>query len=459
LRLRAPGRRLPVRVVLMLWGVGVVGAVLLILGGAVRVTVRAYLLASVDRELATRADFFAASQRLPVPVPGGQGRGQPARVPLFGAPPPEPPRRPRIRPNDPYFPRTFRVEEEGSAPPPPPPYAPWDEAALERARLGEAVYSTVRTGDESLRILSAPLPRRHADSARRDVVQMPFRLTDIERGLDAVDRTLLALLPLALLATAGGGALLTSRALRPIEEALAQEKRFVADASHELRTPLAIIRAAADLGLEAGEGEAGRASAHRALERIDAATERGERIVADLLLLARAERDDAHSALALDLRPVPVGDLLRQAAELFEPVRGGRVISLDVPDPALCVLADRHHLGRVLSNLIDNAVRHTAEDTGRITLTARAASGGRLVALSVTDNGTGVPTEELPHLFRRFYRADASRTRSRAARGGGAGLGLAIARAIVEAHRGMITLRSVPGVGTSVLLTLPARKK
>jgi signal transduction histidine kinase len=437
---------------LTLWGVGVLGGALLALGVAVRVTVRAYLTSGVDSELASRAAtseriFFQKAGFIPPlePVPplavAVAGAFRAAEAPATPLPEPDA--------SDINLPRVFTLDgkplslrpERGGA-------TPWDRAALaEAAASGRPLYSTRHVGGEPLRLLTSPL---HDTQGRTGaLIQIAFRLTDIERGLAAVDLTLLTLLPLALVVTVSGGTLLTNRAIRPIERALEQERRFVADASHELRTPVAIIAAAAELGLEAEPGDA--AAPRRALERIAGASARTRRIVEDLLLLARAGGEGG--AHTLSPEPVPALALLTDAAALFEPLRDGRTFRIDAAPADLCVLADRHHLGRALSNLLDNAVRHTAAGAGVITLAARPDGPGR-VALSVSDDGEGVPAVELPRLFDRFYRADASRAR----RTGGAGLGLSIVRAVAEAHGGTAAVESTPGAGTRVTLILPAPK-
>ena len=115
---------------------------------------------------------------------------------------------------------------------------------------------------------------------------------------------------------------------------------------------------------------------------------------------------------------------------------------------SLSISADPHHLRRLLTNLLDNALRHTPE-SGTVTL--RAVAEGPLATLTIRDTGEGIPTEHLAHIGERFYRVDASRARS----GGGTGLGLAIASSIAQAHGGTLTLSSTPGEGTTVTIVLP----
>jgi two-component system OmpR family sensor kinase len=294
--------------------------------------------------------------------------------------------------------------------------------------------------------------------------------------------------PLALLAAALGGALLTDRALRPVRQitqaaaqigasdlsdrlpvkgqdefselaatfngmlsrleqaftqlaqALEQQQRFTADASHELRTPLTIIKANTSLALEE---ERSNVEYRRALEAADRAADTTNRIVQDLLLLARGDVGQ----LGVDRRPTRIGELLQRAAE---PFRGSHIppISVELSDPSLAVAADPHHLVRLFGNLLENAVRHTPP-TGRITVSAHDEEDS--VVVRVEDTGEGIAPEHLPHVCERFYRVDAARTR----RHGGTGLGLAICQSIVEAHHGSLTLESVVGEGTTVTVRLP----
>src|SRR5581483_4517072 len=197
--------------------------------------------------------------------------------------------------------------------------------------------------------------------------------------------------------------------------------------SHELRTPLGSLRGwlvAAQDGVVALDPEL------------------VSSLLEETLLLQHLVDDLGDLALAdagqLRLEPVEVdlGALLRHVAATGV----GRVTVVADEDPVL--VADPIRLRQIVGNLVANAVRHTPPD-GRITLTARA--DGRDVLIEVTDSGAGIPPEDLPHVFDRFWRADKSRSR----RTGGSGLGLAIVRQLVEAHGGAIAAASTPGVGTT----------
>jgi signal transduction histidine kinase len=167
------------------------------------------------------------------------------------------------------------------------------------------------------------------------------------------------------------------------------------------------------------------------------------RLVASLLRLARIDEEGL-----VDPKPVRVATIVAAAADRAAPLGDRRITTHVDPDADVAVLGDAEALDQVLLNLVSNAVRHTRPG-GRIGISA--ARRGNEVAISVTDDGEGIPPEVLPTLFDRFTRADTARRRDT----GGAGLGLAICRAIVEAHGGVIGASSVPGHGASFTVLLP----
>jgi len=177
-------------------------------------------------------------------------------------------------------------------------------------------------------------------------------------------------------------------------------------------------------------------------------------LVEDLRLLALAEAGQ----LALDRRAMDVGDLLRDAQVNFGPQAADRgvTLSLDVPPQLPSVMADWRRIAQVLGNLLTNALRHTPQG-GCVTLSAAVIlplggeAGRGVVEVTVADTGMGVPPEDLPYIFERFWRGDRSRSRA----GGGIGLGLAIARQLVEMHGGTIRVESAPGEGSQFRFTLP----
>jgi signal transduction histidine kinase len=217
-------------------------------------------------------------------------------------------------------------------------------------------------------------------------------------------------------------------------------RQMVNDVAHELRTPLTNIR---------GYLEAVRDGVlEPKAEVINSLHEESmllNRLVADLQELALAEAGQ----LKLTPQPVALVDVAERAANSVQGhLDDGPAVVVQVPADLPLVLADPERLGQVLRNLLENASQHTPSD-GTISIVAQALP--EAVEVSVSDTGSGIAPEHLPHVFERFYRADASRARAT----GGAGLGLAIVRQLVEAHGGKIWVNSQEGAGTTFAFTLP----
>ncbi len=220
-------------------------------------------------------------------------------------------------------------------------------------------------------------------------------------------------------------------ALDQRETSEARLRRFVADASHELRTPLAGIRAYAELALRSTETVPD--EVNHALGRVESEAVRMGRLVDDLLLLARL---DAGRPLEDD-----DVDLTRLVIEVTSDARVAgpdHRWSLDLPDEPLVVRGDGHRLHQVVANLLSNARTHTPAGTAVVVRLAADQQTGKQVLLSVSDDGPGIPKELRAVVFERFVRADDSRSRAI----GSTGLGLSIARAVIAAHGGSLTLVS-----------------
>jgi two-component system, OmpR family, phosphate regulon sensor histidine kinase PhoR len=233
--------------------------------------------------------------------------------------------------------------------------------------------------------------------------------------------------------------------LRDVTEARrleATRRDFVANASHELRTPVAAIRAAAET-LQAG-ALADPAAARGFVEIISRHAERLARLTRDLLDLSRIETRQWPIAR----ESVVLAPLVRQVLELLEePAREkGLRLAADVP-PGLAVRADARALEHVLVNLVDNAVKYTAE--GSVTVRGTPVAGAVLV--EVVDTGPGIDRHHLPRLFERFYRIDAGRAREQ----GGTGLGLAIVKHLVQSMGGEVGVES-DATGSRFWARLPA---
>ncbi|MFL5942953.1 MAG: sensor histidine kinase [Gaiellaceae bacterium] len=221
---------------------------------------------------------------------------------------------------------------------------------------------------------------------------------------------------------------------------------FVAAVSHELRTPLTSV--CGFLELLGDEEDSLGLSGRTYLTAARRGTARLERIVEDLLLVAEIEAE----LLRLETEPVDLTELAAAAVEAARATADEKRVSLELAAPGLLPLeADPARVGRVLDNLLSNAIKFTPAG-GAVVVSVSGAEGRRRV--EVTDDGIGVPQEELGQVFSRFYRASSATRRAIP----GTGLGLVIARAIVEGHGGTISLDSREGEGTSVRVTLPLRQ-
>jgi two-component system, OmpR family, sensor kinase len=230
------------------------------------------------------------------------------------------------------------------------------------------------------------------------------------------------------------------RMLDRLEDAFARQRGFVADASHELRTPLTVIRG--QLEVLARQPEVTPQDVRHVDEVVRTEVLRMERLVEDLLLLARADEGELLRPATLELRPF--------VTELFDALTltAERRFELgEVPDGVLRVDEDR--IAQVVRNLARNAVEHTGPD-GLVRLCVTAQPRG-WIEIAVEDDGPGIPSAQRERVFDRFHRVDSSRARGK----GGAGLGLAIARAIVEAHGGRIAAGASPEGGARVAFQLP----
>lgn len=235
--------------------------------------------------------------------------------------------------------------------------------------------------------------------------------------------------------------------LAGLESAFRRMTQFTADASHELRTPLAVIRTTAELmrsRLRSAE-EQGRAWAS-----VLAQTERTTQLVDDLLTLARGEA----GAAPLDFQPVDVKALASMAVSDMQVLASAKGVLLQFSASAEPVIrADEEPLRRVFTILLDNALKATRlGGTVEVSVTAEGEGKQRAAVIAVRDNGVGISSEDLPHIFDRFYRASKDRSRE----SGGAGLGLSIAQWIVSRHAGSIEVESQLGQGALFRVILPA---
>ena len=236
-------------------------------------------------------------------------------------------------------------------------------------------------------------------------------------------------------------------AMQPTKRSYEQLQRFTADASHELRAPVAAILSNAQVGLLAPESNT--EQPRQRLENIVDISKTMSTLISNLLFLARHEG----KLNPQDLQNCELVNLLKQLANEFYSVAKTKDLEFvtDFPSSPVHLKADQELLHHAIKNLLDNAVKYTPQG-GSIKLKLILQS--RRILIQVEDTGIGIPAENLPHIFERFYRVDTSRTRS----SGGFGLGLAIVQQIIQAHDGQISVESTVSKGTIFLITICRQK-
>jgi len=519
-----------VRTQLILWNVAILTLILAACGSAVRYRMEDGLVSAVDRELLDRArpaiedgpppGDGQGGQRQPLPrrqgartgvQPSGfddygQGTGRPLGGPngfpgqggqngvppmgdgqfqggppngmpgMDGMPPgpdfqggPPPPRR-RMRPD------VRQIDQSGQDRQGNPPFS---VDAYNASLNGKTVYRTIVQDGVHWRVYSTPVDR---PGQGKLVVQAEESMAPIDAEMDDLNKALLTMIPISLIAAALGAAFLTIRSLRPVHQiasavdriqaedlsrrlpvnggdefarlsgtlnamlgrlksAFDEQRRFTMDASHELKTPLTVIKAKTSVALTR---ERSPESYQATLQTVERAADHMTRIVQDLLLLAQADSGQ----LGADKNPVSMRYVVEAALDGVFPEGGGPSITVDIPEPPPMVMANSSQLARVFRNLIENALRHTPAG-GTIGVTVQKSAAG--VEAVVKDSGEGIAPEHLTRLGERFYRVDTARTREK----GGTGLGLAICKGIIDAHGGRFRIDSALGHGTAVHVWLP----
>jgi signal transduction histidine kinase len=404
----------PIRRRLVAWTVAVVSVILLLLGTSVYLTVSHSLMTQVDQDLISRNQQAVGELN---PSPGG------------------PPHPNAQRPG--YNGGMFQVTLSSNG---------QVEFNPQQVQLDGVVWpalsevprlATVTINDEPARVLLTRAPDG-------DVVISGESLHEQESAMHTLLLVLGAGGGLGLLLTFWAAWFLSGRALIPIQSAFLRQQEFVADASHELRTPLTVLRSATDL---LSRHRDDRLADHaELLQDIQAEIRRMQLLAQDLLTLARSDQ----GALQLMTAPMDLGSVASEVVRRMLPLAENRhqILQLHPATDELLVDVDPERLQQVTVILIDNALKYSPEG-GRIDVRVHAEAN--TAVLEVADTGRGIAAEHLPRLFDRFYRGDAARSRST----GGSGLGLSIAKMLVDAHGGELSLSSSVGVGTVARVRLP----
>lgn len=368
-------------------------------------------------------------------------------------------------------------------------HLPVNAAELMKLEVGKTVFKSIRLeSGESLRVATRRV--KDYDGEGTYFVRLGQSLAAVE---SARRRALLVLgiaIPLALVLGSFGGLLLANQALSPVDRitsaaeqiakgdltervpmpasaadkmdeigrlaatfnhmisrlqaAFERQKQFTSDASHELRTPLAVMRGDMEIALrrERSPEEYQRVLGSN-LEEIIRLT----RLIEDLLMLARADS----GRVELRCEPVDLNKLCQQMADYITPLAQQRdqTLTYEPAKDTITINADLQRIKQLLLNLLDNAIKYTPPG-GSVTLGLKTES--RFAVITVADTGRGIPAEDLPHIFERFFRRSAKTSDRSAA---GFGLGLSIVKWIVESHGGQIETNSQQGQGTTFIVKLP----
>jgi len=364
---------------------------------------------------------------------------------------------------------------------------PLSQEFISKAIAGRSAFTTGQTEEgERLRILAVSInlsmlgPPPGVQPAALAIARSTRQ---IDNALARLVRTLMIAVPLALALAAGGGIFLAGRALRPVdniartaqeigetdlsrrinvntkdelgrlaatlnamitrlEKAFQRQKQFTSDASHELRAPLSVIEAESSLALQK---ERPSDDYRQSLETISQEAKQMSSLVDQLLGLARADAGKEQ----WDFTQVNLGKLIANLSADIEVLCQEKGLSLQLGQMQDAVVkGDEVRLRELFMNLLNNAVRYTPAP-GTVSVSLRRE--GQMAVVAIKDTGMGIPAEDIPLIFERFYRVDKSRSRAE----GGSGLGLAICKHIAEAHGGKIEVESQVGSGSTFSAWLP----
>ncbi len=282
----------------------------------------------------------------------------------------------------------------------------------------------------------------------RDMKKIPPVLKDIlQNDLRTAKQRVVIMLLFAngaiIIISAFVGYFLAGRTLRPIEEMVEEQNRFIADASHELRTPLAALKTSTEVALR-GRKMSG-ADARKILEENLEDIDKLELLSGRLLHLAQYQKGER----VLAFERIDLGRTINISYKKILPLANKRKIKIDLDVRDNYIEADRVSIEELILILLDNAVKYTPEG-GSVSLSSMVE--GRNAVIRISDSGPGISSRDIPHIFDRFYRVDQSRSKVKVS---GFGLGLSIVKRIVELHHGSINVSSEAGLGSTFIVKLP----
>lgn len=317
--------------------------------------------------------------------------------------------------------------------------------------------------------LGIPLPR-HFPSRLEDlpprlqeISPRFFSVEDLEVAKKRLGLNLLVMNGVILGISALAGYFLAGKTLKPIEKAMGEQKRFVADASHELRTPLAALKTSMEVALRDKKMSVreARKLIKSNLEDIDSL----ESLSNNLLSLASLQNNSKN----LVFGEVDIAEVIRSAYRKIIPLAREKKIEVKIQTQKQTIFANKESLEKMILIFLDNAVKYTSKE-GKVTI--RTKTDKKHLILEIKDTGIGIAPKDIPHIFDRFYRADQSRSREHLRGGrlssrshdssdgegvGGFGLGLSLAKRIIEIHKGSVEVLSKVGKGTTFTVKLPLK--
>lgn len=277
-----------------------------------------------------------------------------------------------------------------------------------------------------------------------------FRIENVMIGesmiAEAKSRVALSLLELngiILLVSGTLGYILAGKTLTPIQKMMEEQKRFVSDASHELRTPLTALKSMLEVGLR--DKKMTVKDARKLIKESIEESDKLNNLSSSLLELARLDGNGKK----LNFEELRVSDVVTEAIKKIKPKSEKKNISIVKKTNGVKIKGNKEKIVELLLILLDNAVKYSSNNT-KITIKAKEIRNQAII--KVIDHGIGIPPEDLPHIFERFYRSDSARSRQGE---GGYGLGLAIAKKIVAEHSGKIIVKSVLNQGSEFKIILP----
>ncbi|MBW4603036.1 MAG: ATP-binding protein [Calothrix sp. FI2-JRJ7] len=302
-------------------------------------------------------------------------------------------------------------------------------------------FRTIYISETKQRLREATLAVHKNKYVLIGYIQITAPLTSLEERLNRYRLFLAVGVPITFIIIGITGWYLGGLAMQPTRRAYEQLQRFTADASHELRAPIAAMLSNAQVALIPPYDET---EQQFRLQNIIKTAKSMSSLVSNLLFLSRHEG-------ALNLHSLPnvnLVEVLKTLASEYQSQNNHSNLTVQLPEKPIYIKADADLLKQAIINLLDNAFKYTPNNK---TVELKLLSQPHGAIIEVKDNGIGIPQEDLPHIFERFYRVDKARTRN----SGGFGLGLAIVKQIVQAHQGEITVNSILGNGSTFQIKLP----